>query len=391
MVDYHPVDDDTLVPRIQAAHLAAALASHPVVVLQGARQTGKSTLARFGPGGRGRRYFSLDDLDVLDTARREPDALLTGSGPVTIDEVQREPALMLGVKRAVDRARVPGQFLLTGSANLLLMRSVSETLAGRAVYVRLPGLTWGETEAAAPPAMFQRLLHADDAEAALEIVLASERARPARPLEQAILAGGFPIPALRLCGEARRLWFDGYVQTYLERDLRQISSVESLVEFRRLMRVAALQTGRLLNHAGLARAAGLPSSTASRYLSLLEGSFLIHRIAPYSVNRSKRLIKAPKLYWADTGLMAYLGGVFDAGAIARSDVVGSILESWVVSHLQTFSALESPPIDVCHWRTAGGVEVDFVLEGTGVLLPIECKWTAHPRAGDLRGLIAFLD
>jgi predicted AAA+ superfamily ATPase len=376
-------------PRLQEATLERALAAHPVVVLHGARQAGKSTLVQSAACCRSRDYRTLDDFDVLETVRRDPGALWKDGGTVTLDEVQRAPDLLLAVKREADRKRTPGRFLLTGSANLLLMKGVADSLAGRAVYIEVPPMTVGELLGGGGGSNFDVLLSSKTAEEA------AERLRPPRadapaPVEAAF-AGGFPVPALHLPPGERGRWFDGYVQTYLERDLRNLSAIPDLSDFRRLVRLAAARNGGLLNQASLAGDAGLSAPTAGRYLSLMETSFLVHRLPAYKGSRSKRAIKAPKLFWRDPGLAAHLAGFRSAAELASAPEWGLWLESLLLSHLLAFSAVRSPPPAVFHWRSASGQEVDLVVESPGALLPIEVKAASRPRSGDERHLRAFLE
>ena len=225
----HGVNGNIL-PRLLSRSLRDRMRVMPAVVVTGARQTGKSTLVQeLAPAGR--RYFSLDDLDVLDAARRDPEALTGGDGPVTLDEVQREPGLLLAVKRAIDRRRRPGRFVLTGSANLLLMRRISESLAGRASYLTLWPMTRREQRGLGHCGGWERLLGARDRD--WPDVLAAE---PGDPEDWRALArrGGFPVPAVHLETAAERaVWLDGYVRTYLERDLQALSSIAALPDFRR--------------------------------------------------------------------------------------------------------------------------------------------------------------
>ena len=302
MIILHSMEQRPL-PRLVADSLENRLRVMPAVIVTGARQTGKSTLAQELTSER-RRFLSLDDLDVLDAARRDPEALLGGNWPVTIDEVQREPSLLLAVKRAIDRQRQPGKFLLTGSANLLLMRQVSESLAGRASYLTLWPMTRREQAGLGRGGIWEELLDARD-EDWLDLVAS----RPAQRDDWQMLArrGGFPSPAVHLeSDQERTVWFDGYVRTYLERDLQNISSISALPDFRRLMRAACLRMGQLLNQAELGRDVALPQATVHRYLNLLETSYLLVRLPAYAVNRTKRLIKSPKVYWGDTGVALHL-------------------------------------------------------------------------------------
>jgi predicted AAA+ superfamily ATPase len=269
----------------------------------------------------------------------------------------------------------------TGSANLLLMQRVSESLAGRAAYVTLGPLTrreqlglgragiWGEL-LATPVAKWPELV----------------RAQPAGETDWKALVrrGGYPTPAHELHDdEARVVWFQGYVQTYLERDLRSLAAIENLVDFRRLMRLASLRVGTVVNQAELARDAGIPRPTVHRYLNLLETSFLAVRLEPYGANRTTRLVKSPKLYWNDTALAMHLAG--------ETAARGEHLENLVASDLLAWKASRPDDVQVLFWRTHEGAEVDFVIEHGDRLLAIEVKAASRVRSDDLRHLRAFAE
>jgi predicted AAA+ superfamily ATPase len=350
----------------------------PAVVVTGARQTGKSTLSlELAPGKR--TYHSLDDLDVQDLARRDPAALLEGTQPVTIDEIQREPALLGAVKRAIDRKRIAGRFLLTGSANLSMLHNISESLAGRASYLTLWPMTRREQRGEGRCGLWDELLAAKDADWADLVSGSSGDLEDWKALAR---RGGFPTPALELgSGADRSIWFDGYVRTYLERDLQAISSITALPDFRRLMRAACLRLGQLLNQTELGRDVALPQPTVHRYLNLLETSYLLVRLPAYAVNRTKRLIKTPKLYWADTGVALHLSG-------AR-EPEGAHLENLVLEDLLVWRDARLEAAEIAYWRTATGEEVDFVVETEEGLLPVEVKATARPRIADAKHLLSF--
>ena len=369
----------TALSRLAASALAHAASVMPVTVVSGARQTGKSTLVRdLAPAGQ-RPYFTLDDLDVLEQAIDAPDDLVARAERLTLDEVQRAPKLLLAVKRAVDRQRRAGRFLLTGSANLLLMHQVSETLAGRATYLTLWPMTRREQLGLGRAGIWQELLEAKDHEwpdlvAAQGIAHEDWRALARR--------GGYPVPALDLdSGDARATWFAGYVQTYLERDLRELSAIASLPDFRRLMRAVCLRLGQLLNQAELGRDVAVPQPTVHRWLNLLETSYQLVRLHPYAVNRTKRIIKTAKVYWADTGLALHLAGLGEPG--------GCHLENLVLNDLLAWRDVRLDRPEVLYWRTATGEEVDFVIEAGSMLLPIEVRATARPRVGDAKHLRTF--
>jgi len=374
----HGVDGLNLVPRHAQRALDAHLRTMPAVVLTGARQTGKSTLARYLVAGE-RRFVSLDDLDVLDLARRDPDALIGDGTPVTLDEIQRAPDLLVAVKRAVDRRRQRGAFLLTGSANLLLMRRVSESLAGRASYLTLWPMTRREQRGLGRCGLWEELVATDDRD--WPELLRSHDA-PAEDWRALARRGGFPVPALLLRTAAdRAVWFEGYVRTYLERDLLALSSVSSLPDFRRLMRAVCLELGQVANQTDLARRVGIPQPTVHRWLNLLEVSYLLVRLPAFALRRTKRLIRRPKLYLGDVGLALHLAGAGEPS--------GAHLENLVLVDLLCWRDARAERAEIAYWRTASGQEVDLVVEAEGRLLPIEVKATARPRLSDAAGLRAF--
>ncbi|MFO1355304.1 MAG: ATP-binding protein [Gammaproteobacteria bacterium] len=364
-------------PRLIDDALAARLRVMPAVVLTGARQTGKSTLVeKLVPGER--RYRSLDDFDVRDAARRDPEALLGGADPLTLDELQREPSLLSAVKRAIDRDRRPGRFLLTGSANLLLMRQVSESLAGRASYLTLWPMTRREQLGLGRAGRWDDLLGAPD-DQWCDLLAAGDD--PEEDWQALALRGGFPTPALELKAPAdRTIWFDGYVRTYLERDLQDLASISALPDFRRLMQAACLRLGQLLNQTELGRDVGLPQPTVHRWLNLLETSYLLVRLPAYAVNCTKRLVKSPRIFCGDTGVALHLAATAPAGAH---------LENLVLHDLLAWRDARADRVELAYWRTTLGEEVDFVVEAGGKLLPIEVKATAKPRLADCAHLRTF--
>lgn len=379
---FHDVIEHAIRPRLLESTVLLALERFPVVVVTGARQTGKTTLVTTGKIAEGRTYRSLDDFDVLDRAQSHPDALLQDSERLTLDEVQRAPELLRAIKREVDRSRRAGRFLLTGSANLLMMQRVSESLAGRAVHLALGPMTETEKRGAADAGPYRAWIEARDLRTA-------RRARSAPVAggrwEIRALEGGYPVPALSPDPPLRAQWFDGYLRTYLERDLQQLSAISSLADFRRLMKLAALRVGQVLHQAGLARDAAIPVATTHRYLNLLEASCQIVRLPPYATSRTKRLVKSPKLYWTDTGLAAHLAG-FHGG-----ELPGSFLENLVLLQLLAWRETASPRPEILYWRTQSGAEVDFVIEAGRRLLPIEVKAAARVGPSDAKGLGLFLD
>ena len=371
-----------LLPRLAEAELAASLETMPIVVLMGARQTGKSTLVRSSAALHDYPYATLDRFDVRAQATEDAEAFVRRAPRLIIDEVQREPDLLLAVKQAVDERprREAGRFVLTGSANLLLMRQVSETLAGRASYLKLWPLTRRERLDIGKAGIWSRLLEAR-ARDWYELV-SDQDARDGDWRAEAVL-GGYPTPSHELgSADARRRWFRGYVETYLERDLQDLSQIDNLVDFRRLMRAVCLRVGGLLNQTELSRDTGISRPTVHRYLNLMETSFQLVRIEPYSVNRTRRLVKSPKIYWSDTGLALHLAG---------TEPSGPHLENLVLADLVAWRDGTDHQAQILYWRTASGHEVDFVIETPNRLLPVEVKATRRPRPGDARYLRLFID
>lgn len=373
--------DESALPRLLERSLAGALRIMPAVVITGARQTGKSTLVRELAPIEDRLYLTLDDLDVMEQAAAAPADLVARAPKMTLDEIQRAPALLHAIKRAIDQKRTRGRFVLTGSANLLLMRNVSESLAGRATYLTLWPMTRREQLGLGRAGIWDELLDAADDD--WPDVVRAQRV-PSEDWKALALRGGYPTPALELQrSQERATWFAGYVRTYLERDLQEISSVTALPDLRRLMRAACLRIGQMMNQTELGRDVALPQPTVHRYLNLLETSYQLVRIPAYAVNRTKRLIKTPKLYWADTGLAMHLAGLDEPG--------GPQLENLVLGDLLAWRDSRTKPAEVLYWRTAAGEEVDFVLEIDRKVVPIEVKATSRPRVDDARHLKSFRD
>ena len=377
------MNDYPYLRRYAAGLLERAMAVSPVVVLMGARQTGKSTLVQNEPFLGDRLYLTLDDLEARERAATAPDDFVRSAPRLTIDEVQREPDLILAIKRAVDRdrPRVPGRFVLTGSANLLLMQRISETLAGRATYATLWPLTRRERLGRGSAGLWGELI-ATPVKEWYNLVRRQEALRGDWRAE--VRRGGYPTPAVELgSDEARALWFDGYLRTYLERDLQDLAAIDNLLDFRRLMRAACLRLGNLVNQAELGRDTRIPRPTVHRYLNLLETSYQLVRLEPYAVNRTKRLIKTPKLYWSDPGLALHLGG--------EEEPTGAHFENLIFVDLLVWRDAQVPRPEILYWRTASDLEVDFVIEHRSGLVPIEVKTSARPGMGAIRALEAFRD
>ncbi|MCJ7610644.1 MAG: ATP-binding protein [Candidatus Aminicenantes bacterium] len=365
-----------MIRRYLQAALTASLRNFPVVLLTGARQVGKSTLAQAmiseaWPA----RYLTLDDRTVLDAALRDPDALVGDApDPVIIDEVQRAPDLLRAIKLAVDRHRVPGRFLLTGSANILTLSRVSESLAGRVGLHTLYPFSWAEKREGKAPSILSWIFEAETAAQALRRLSVARGRADKDQLSQEIMTGGFPPAVLMDSQQARREWFSAYRQTYLERDLFNIQAIEHVPDFNKLLTLAAARTGRLLNMSDLARDCGLPFSTLRRYMGILETTFQVFFVRPYYANIGNRLAKTPKIYFQDTGMAAYLAGFDDWGAVERQAAAGAMAETWTAGELRKLIGVTDSRIQLYFWRTHAGQEVDLLMERAGRLVAIEVKW-----------------
>lgn len=363
------------------------LDSFRVVVVTGARQVGKSTLARLVLERRGGTYLTLDDPLTLSQAVEDPDGLISqGTGLTVIDEIQRVPDLLRAVKLAVDRDPSPGRFLLTGSANILNLRSVSESLAGRAVYLELLPLSWSEIAARPRPSTLDVAFQAPSAEAFAAAVAPGLPDDAERARERA-LAGGMP-EAHALRPEDRRVWYESYRRTFLERDLRQLSEITNVPEFGRLTSLALLRTASLLNKSQLASDAKVSHTTANRYLSLLEVAYQIRLLAPYFPNVGKRLVKSPKLFVIDSGAASWAANAWDWRAAVASGRDGALMETFAVSDLIAWDGL-SGASRYHFWRTSAGAEVDLVVERGDRIVAIEMKAARSLGHRDTSGLRAL--
>lgn len=371
--------------RDLSKYVAKAIATLPVVVITGLRQAGKTTFLRQNPLLSERRYLSLDDLATLEAARSNPDALVRSSEPLLIDEAQRVPELFLAIKRAVDEDRTPGRFVLSGSANLALLEGITESLAGRALYLRLHPFTRRERLQVAEPAFLPQFFDAPS-----EVIRGSEGADAGPPVtDEEALTGGMP-PVVTLDID-RRLWFLGYEQTYIERDVRQLSQIRDLVPFRHILELSALRTGQLLNVSSLAQDARMSPTTATRYLDLLETSFIIERLPPFLRSRAQRLRKTPKLFFADSGLAAHLCAVEDLSQGPGRNLRGHLWETWVFQNLRGIVDAFLPGAKIGYWSIQGRAEVDFVVTHKRRAVGIEVKASSSFGKSDLKGLRSFLD
>lgn len=359
--------------------LKRAVSEFPAVVLTGPRQSGKTTVLKhlFGETC---RYVSLEPPDVRAAAEEDPRGFLEMyPPPLILDEVQYAPDLLPYVKERIDARRDrAGQYLLTGSQNLLLAEKITESLAGRAAMLRLLPLSRREAEGRP-----QASLPWESGESS-----GVEEEPSFRTIWSDFLRGGYP-ELVADPGRDIALWHAGYVQTYLERDVRTIRQVGDLSQFRSFLRALAARTAQLLSLTGLAGDLGIAVNTVKAWLSVLEATYQVIVLRPYFANVGKRLVKTPKVYFADVGTLCYLTGLKDPEHAASGPMGGPILETAVLAEIVKTLTHRGVDPQVYFWRTASGTEVDFVVETAGRLVPVEVKLTATPRPGMASSIRTF--
>jgi uncharacterized protein len=369
--------------RSLATELDAALADTPVALIVGPRQSGKSTLVKaLVEGRRDADYRTLDDTLTLGSAKSDPAGFVAsaGGGLLIVDEVQRAPELLLEIKASVDRDRRPGRFVLTGSADVLMLPRVSETLAGRMEVLRLWPLSQAEIEGSRG-GLVEALLAGDP-----QRVAAGAGPVERDDLMRRIAAGGFPEAVARR-GARRERWFASYVDTVVQREVRDLANVDRLAELPRLLLTLAARASGTVNYSALSRDLGLPQTTLKRYVALLESTFLIKTLPAWYRNIGQRLVKSPKLAIVDSGLMLHQlgieGGIPDAA-------IGPLVENFVAMELVKQADVTPRRPGVLHFRTSAGTEVDALLERRdGRVAGIEVKAAATVTQQDLRGLRAL--
>lgn len=365
--------------RFAEQSLVEALADTPVVLIHGARQCGKTTLARMAGDPRGYTYFSFDDDVALAAAEADPVGFVADLPERSIlDEVQRVPGLFPALKTSVDRSRTPGRFLLTGSANVLLLPKLADSLAGRMEILRLFPLAQCEL-VARQPRFLDRLFTGAFKTRRYE--------RLGSDLAERITAGGYPAALVRATARRRAAWYRDYIETLVQRDVRDLARIRTLDALPRLLAIAAGQTAHLLNVSDLASPFQVSRPTINDYLTLLERMFLLEQLPPWHSNRLSRLIKTPKLHMGDTGLACALLGL-DAAVLTRDRaMLGQLLETFVFQELRRQASWHEEPIGLHHFRDKDGAEVDIVLErGAHVVAGVEVKAAASVKASDFRGL-----
>jgi uncharacterized protein len=361
--------------------IVEALDDTPVVMLNGARQTGKSTLAKSLIGAKQiEHYVTLDDATALAAAKHDPSGFISGLGEATvIDEIQRAPELFVAIKADVDRNRTPGRYLLTGSANVLLLPRLSESLAGRMEIFTLWPLSQGEF--AGVREMFIDMLFSEKLPSSEPI-----SADTKTTLIERAVRGGYPEATARSSESRRRAWFNSYVTTILQRDVRDIANIDGLTAMPRLLAMLATRSPSLLNYSEFSRTTGLPQSTLKRYMALFETIFLIDLLPAWYSNLGKRLVKTAKLVMNDTGLLSTLLAV-DAARLENTPLCGAVIENFVIMELRKQISWSDTRPAMLHYRTQTGREVDVVLEDmAGRIVGIEIKSAKSVGGQDFSGL-----
>ena len=368
-------------PRHIEDSIRTALGDTPVVLLVGSRQRGKTTLVRAlaAENANRMRFVTLDDPATLSAAASSPASFLEDLGtPVIIDEIQRAPELFLPLKQRVDKDRAPGLYLLTGSANVLTLPKVADSLAGRIEVQTLWPLSEGEISG-------RRETFVD---ACFEDSMkGKEEAVEWKAMVERMVRGGYPEAVRRTDPRRRRAWWTSYLASILERDVRDLSNIEGLREMPRLLEILAARAGGLLNYAELSRTAGISATSLKRYVGLFRALYLHVELPAWFRNLEKRLVKSPKTYLNDTGLLCHLRGVDEKGLLKDRNRAGPVLENFVVMELRKQLGWSHLMPRMYHFRDASGNEVDLILETPdGRLVGIEVKASAQVDSGDFRVL-----
>jgi predicted AAA+ superfamily ATPase len=363
-------------PRKLKSHMDAAMKDTPVVLINGPRQSGKTTLVKeYSPS---LPYYTLDDDNALTAAKSDPIGFINRIDKAIIDEIQRAPELMRAIKVSIDQHRQPGRFLLTGSANLLALPQIGDSLAGRMEILTLLPLSLNE---------IQRkdnhfIEHAQNQSWPTQTAF-SETSN----IFSRALIGGYPEMLTRPSPERRHAWAKSYIKAIVERDVKDISSIEKLIEMPRLLEVLARQSGKLTNFTQIGGQLNLDTKTTQKYIGLLETLFLVNKVRPWHSNTLNRIIKTPKTYFLDSGLLACINNIAIESLENNPADAGALLETWVYNELLKIKTQSTTEWNIYYYRDKDQVEVDFMLENNqGHIIGIEVKASQTIFNHDFRGL-----
>jgi len=371
-----------LYQRFTEEPLLEALQDTPVVLIHGSRQCGKTTLAQQIGDPLGYHYITLDDDNQLQAAKYDPVGFVQGlPEKVILDEIQRVPELFTSIKASVDQNRMPGRFILTGSANVLLLPQLADSLAGRMEIIHLRPLAGSEI-ANQKPNLIQQLFSADFKES----LNTNQYIRLGESLAGYICKGGYPAAISRSNPKRRNIWYRDYIASILQRDITDISNIKNLEILPKLLALSASQTARLFNASDLASPFGISRPTIRDYLALLEQIFLIEQLQPWHSNRLSRLIKTPKMHMTDTGLACSLMGMNSQSLWQDKALLGQLLETFIYQELRKYADWHDEVLSFYHFRNKDKVEVDIIIEQNRKLVGIEIKAAATITGSDFNGL-----
>ena len=364
-------------PRFIEHRLREAMSDTRVVMISGPRQSGKTTLAE-KLASNGMPFLTLDDQTILETSRADPVGFIRGLDRAVIDEVQRAPELLLAIKRSVDTDRRPGRFILTGSANLMTLPNIADSLAGRMEIAELLPLAQCELQGKRPE-FLEHILQGKPPAIGTPVVGAE--------LVQRVLSGGYPEALQRASWPRKQKWLLDYIKAVIERDVHDIAQIEHSRQLPRLLRVLAQHSSKLVNYSKIGSPLGIGHATIQKYTGILEQLFLVKTLQPWYTNELKRLVKTPKLHFLDSGLLAALRNTSPPGLAGDRMPFGAILETFILAELLKLASWHDERLEFFHFRDRDDYEVDIVIEDPhGHVVGIEVKAAATVIATDFSGL-----
>jgi len=370
-----------LYPRLVEQRVAEAMSDTRVVLIIGPRQSGKTTLAK-KMVNEAMEYYTLDNATTLDSARQDPVGFVRRIDRAIIDEIQRAPELLLAIKESVDTDQRPGRFLLTGSANLMTLPRVADSLAGRMEIVRLMPLA--QSEIRTTSSSFLRDAFQNEAKGGEAIV--------GDDLMSTVLAGGYPEAIGRKTLGRRQDWYEDYIQAIVQRDVRDVAHIEQIAQMPRLLRILAEHSGQLVNYSGIGAAIGMNHITTQKYVGIFESLFITRTVQPWFSNKLKRLTKTPKIHFLDSGLLASLRALSPERLRDDRGQFGALLETFVFAEILKLASAANSRFEFSHFRDKQQNEVDIVIEDRrGRIVGIEIKAAASVMSSDFSGLRILAD